>query len=60
MTIEITKPELKALIEQPIMSDAFAVAEVLIFHALRVSPQSQPTALEIVDAQRFEFAASYE
>jgi len=50
MTIEITKPEVEALIQQRIQSGAFAGAEDVILHALRFSNPGHPTGADLVAA----------
>jgi hypothetical protein len=46
MTIQITKPEIEALIRQRLQSGAFKDAEDVIMQALQSSPQKPPTALQ--------------
>ena len=52
MTIEITKPELEALIQQRIRSGAFANAEDVILQALRSFNPEQPTGADLVAAMQ--------
>jgi len=52
MTIEITKPEVEALIEQRLRSGAFSSAEDVILHALRSSEPRQRTGAELVAAMQ--------
>ena len=52
MTIEITKPEVEALIQQRIQSGAFASAEDLILHALRSFDPGHPTGADLVAAMQ--------
>lgn len=44
MTIQITKPEVEALINQRLQSGAFKDAEDVIMQALQSSPPPQPAA----------------
>jgi hypothetical protein len=44
MTIQITKPEVEALINQRLQSGAFKDAEDVILQALQSSPPKPPTA----------------
>ena len=50
MTIEITKPEVEALIQQRLQSGAFSDPEDVILHALRFSEYSQPTGAALIAA----------
>lgn len=44
MTIEITKPEVEALINERLQSGAFRDAEDVVLQALRASPPTPPVA----------------
>jgi len=48
MTIEITRPEVEALIQQRLKSGDFSDAEELILHALRSSEPGHRTGAELV------------
>jgi Arc/MetJ-type ribon-helix-helix transcriptional regulator len=50
MTIEITKPELEALIQHRIQSGAFASAEDVILQALRSFNPGHPTGADLIAA----------
>ncbi len=52
MTIEITRPEVEALIEQRLRSGAFADAQDVILHALRASEADQPTGAQLIAAMQ--------
>jgi hypothetical protein len=52
MTIEITRPEVEALIQQRLWSGVFSDAEDVIFHALRSSEIGHPTGAELVAAMQ--------
>jgi hypothetical protein len=52
MTIEITRPEVEALIQQRLKSGAFTDAEDVILHALRSSEPGHPTGAELVAAMQ--------
>ena len=52
MTIEITRPEVEALIQQRIQSGAFASAEDVILHALRSLSPAHPTGADLVAAMQ--------
>lgn len=52
MTIEITKAEVEALIQQRIQSGAFASAEDLILQALRSFDIPHPTGADLVAAMQ--------
>jgi hypothetical protein len=43
MTIEITRPEVEALIQQRLQTGAFASPEDVILHALRSSEHERPS-----------------
>lgn len=51
MIIEITKPELEALILQRLQSGAFQNAEDLILHALKTSEPKGRTVQEVAQAR---------
>ena len=50
MNIEITRPEVEALIQQRLRAGRFANPEDLIFHALRASEAVKPTGAELIVA----------
>ena len=50
MTIEITKPEVEALIEQRLRSGAFRNAEDVILHALQSSEPANLTGADLIQA----------
>ena len=50
MTIEITSPEVEALIQECLRSGAFKNAEDVILHALRSSKLVGPTGTELIRA----------
>ena len=50
MTIEITKPEVEALIEQRLRSGAFESAEDVILHALQASEPGHLTGAALIQA----------
>lgn len=50
MTIEITKPEVEALIQQRLQSGAFTSVEDVILHALRSSEPEHPTGAALIEA----------
>lgn len=52
MTIEITKPEVEALIQQRLRSGVFTNAEDVILHALRSSESRHPTGADLVAAMQ--------
>lgn len=52
MTIEITKPEVEALIQERIQSGAFASAEDVILQALRSFKPELPTGEVLVAAMQ--------
>ena len=52
MTIEITKPEIEALIQQRIQSGAFTSAEDVILQALRSFNPGQPTGADLIAAMQ--------
>jgi len=52
MTIEITKPEIEALIQQRIQSGAFTSAEDVILQALRAFHSGQPTGADLIAAMQ--------
>ena len=52
MTIQITKPEVEALIQQRIQSGAFASAEDVILHALCSLNPGHPTGADLVAAMQ--------
>ena len=54
MTIQITKPEVEALINQRLQSGGYKDAEDVILQALQSSPAKPPTALrpETVHSQK--------
>jgi Arc/MetJ-type ribon-helix-helix transcriptional regulator len=52
MTIEITKPEVEALIQQRIQSGGFATAEDVILQALRFFKPELPTGESLVAAMQ--------
>jgi hypothetical protein len=51
MNIEITRPEVEALIQQRLRSGGFKDPEDVIFHALRTS-ESRPSTVELLAALR--------
>lgn len=51
MNIEITRPEVEALIQQRLRSGGFKDPQDVILHALRVS-ESRPSAAELLSALR--------
>ena len=52
MTIEITKPEIEALIQQRLQSGVFSSAEDVILHALRSSEPEHQTGAALVAAMQ--------
>lgn len=52
MTIEISRPEVEALILQRMKSGAFANPEDLILHALRSSSQDRRTGAALIAAMQ--------
>lgn len=50
MTIEITRAEVKALIQQRLQSGRFKNAEDVILHALRSSAPGHPTGADLIHA----------
>lgn len=52
MTIEITKPELEALIRERLQSGAFRDAEDVILQALRSSESESRTGADLVAAMQ--------
>ena len=52
MTIEITRPEIEALIRQRIQSGAFASAEDVILQALRSFNPGHPTGADLIAAMQ--------
>jgi Arc/MetJ-type ribon-helix-helix transcriptional regulator len=52
MTIEITRPEVEALIRERIQSGDFADAEDVIWHALRSLSPEHPTGADLVAAKQ--------
>ena len=52
MTIEITRPEVEALIQRRLQTGAFANAEEVIFHALRSSEPGHPSGADLVAAMQ--------
>lgn len=52
MSIEITSPEVEALIRERLKSGAFANAEDVILHALRSSEAGQRTGADLVAAMQ--------
>lgn len=52
MTIEITRPEVEALILQRIQSGAFSSPEDVILHALRSSDPAAPTGAVLIAAMQ--------
>ena len=52
MTIEITRPEIEALIQQRIQSGAFASAEDVILQALRSFNPGHPTGADLIAAMQ--------
>jgi Arc/MetJ-type ribon-helix-helix transcriptional regulator len=52
MTIEITRPEVEALIEQRLRSGVFSDAEDVILDALRSSAPAYATGAELVAAMQ--------
>jgi hypothetical protein len=50
MTIEITKPEVEALILQRMKTGAFVSPEDVILHALRTSPPEKRTGAALIAA----------
>lgn len=50
MTIEITKPEVEALILQRMKTGAFVSPEDVILHALRTSPSEKRTGAALIAA----------
>ena len=52
MTIEITRPEVEALILQRIQSGAFSNPEDVILHALRSSDPLAPTGALLIAAMQ--------
>lgn len=52
MTIEITRPEVEALIQQRLKSGAFTDAEDVILHALRSSEPGNSTGADLVAAMQ--------
>lgn len=50
MTIEITKPEVEALIQQRLRSGAFESAEDVILHALRSAEPERRTGADLIHA----------
>ena len=52
MTIEITSPEVEALIQQRVQSGAFTSAEDVILYALRSLQPEHPTGAVLVAAMQ--------
>lgn len=50
MTIEITKPEVEALIQQRLRSGSFQSTEDVILHALRSSEPYPRTGVDLIHA----------
>jgi Arc/MetJ-type ribon-helix-helix transcriptional regulator len=52
MNIEITRPEVEALIRQRLRSGGFTDAEDVILHALRALEAGQPTGADLIAAMQ--------
>ena len=52
MIIEITRPEVEALIQQRLQSGVFTTIEDVILHALRSSEPEHPTGADLIDAMQ--------